>query len=51
VYNKRDILKVRTLVSVVLAVWLLILIKKIIIREENNVVWIAAWFSSGVHSF
>jgi hypothetical protein len=38
------------LVSVVLAVWLLILIKKIIIREENDVVWIG-WFSSGVHSF
>jgi hypothetical protein len=50
VHNNRDILSFRTLVTVVLAVCLLILIKKFLIREENYVVWIG-WFSSGAESF
>ena len=50
VHNNRDILRVRTLVTVVLAVCLLILNKKFLIREEKDVVWIG-WFSSGAQSF
>ncbi len=50
VHNNRDILRVRTLATVVLAVCLLILNKKILIREEKDVVLIG-WFFSGAQRF
>jgi hypothetical protein len=50
VYNNREILRVGTLVSVVLAVSLLIPIKKITHQIRKLCVWIG-WFSSGAQSF
>ncbi len=50
VHNSRDILRVRTLVTFVLAVRLLIPMKKISYQRKNYVVWIG-WFSSGAQSF
>jgi hypothetical protein len=48
VHDNGDILRVRTHISVILAVCLSILVK--VIREENYLVWIR-WVSSGAQKF
>ncbi len=49
-HSNGDILRVRTQLSVILAVCLFILDKILLIREENYFVWIR-WFSSGARRF